>query len=90
MEPARPIFFDLLSDVLRERMQLYHLTRREEQIVGLLLNGLSNRQIAQRCRITEQMVKDHLKHIYRKMGVGQRIALIAALLQFSPRATSGS
>lgn len=90
MEPARPIFSHLLSDVLRERMQFYHLTRREEQIVGLLLNGLSNRQIAQRCRITEQTVKDHLKHIYRKMGVGQRTALIATLLQFSPRITSGS
>jgi len=47
----------------------------------LILHGLSNKAIAAGCHITEQTVKDHLKHVYRKMGVHQRTAAIAKLLQ---------
>ena len=86
MQPVRPFSSHLLTDVLRERLQSYRLTHREEQIVELLLEGLSNKAIAQSCSITEQTVKDHLKHVYRKMGVGKRTALIARLLRFSPSA----
>ncbi len=81
MQTARPFSSHLLADVLRERLPLYRLTQREEQIVELILRGLSNKAIAADCRITEQTVKDHLKHVYRKMGVHQRTAVIAKLLQ---------
>ena len=84
MQPARSFSSPPLNEALRERLHSYHLTDREEQIVGLVLEGLSNRAIGQSCSITEQTVKDHLKHIYRKMGVGRRTALIAALLRFPP------
>ncbi len=84
MQPARPSYSHLLVEVLRERLHLYRLTHREEQIVELLLEGLSNKAIGQSCSITEQTVKDHLKHIYRKMGVRRRTALIATLLRFPP------
>lgn len=84
MQSNRPRPSHMLSDVLRERLQSHGLTCREEQIVELILYGLSNKAIATGCRITEQTVKDHLKHVYRKMGVHQRTAVIAKLLQFSP------
>ncbi len=84
MQPNRPLPSDLLSNVLVERLKSYRLTSREEQIVDLILRGLSNKAIAAGCEITEQTVKDHLKHVYRKMGVHQRTAVIAKLLQFSP------
>lgn len=74
----------MLGDALRESLQSHGLTGREEQIVELILHGLSNKAIAADCDITEQTVKDHLKHVYRKMGVHQRTAVIAKLLQFSP------
>ncbi len=74
----------MLGDALRDRLQSHGLTCREEQIVELILHGLSNKAIAADCHITEQTVKDHLKHVYRKMGVHQRTAVIAKLLQFSP------
>lgn len=72
---------NLLRTVLLERLRSYRLTYREEQIVDLILQGLSNRAIAADCHITEQTVKDHLKHVYRKMGVHQRAAAIAKLLE---------
>ncbi len=74
----------LLTDGVRARLRACRLTPREEQIVELLLHGMSNKVIAQVSNITEQTVKDHLKHVYRKMGVHQRTAVIAKLLQLSP------
>ena len=70
----------LLARVLEERMRPYFLTPREESIVSLLFQGCSNKEIAARCRISEQTVKDHLKHVYQKVGTHQRTALLARLL----------
>ena len=84
MQPARSFSSHLLTDALSERLHSYRLTRREEQIVELVLEGMSNKAIGRSCSITEQTVKDHLKHIYRKMGVRRRTALIATLLRFPP------
>lgn len=58
----------------------YQLTRREVEVVHQLVLGLANKEIADRCSITEQTVKDHLKHVYQKTGVHQRTALLAKLL----------
>lgn len=81
MGHTHPFTSHQFEDLVSERLQSYSLTDREKQIVGLLLEGLSNKAIAQGCNITEQTVKDHLKHVYRKMGVRQRTALMASLLQ---------
>jgi DNA-binding NarL/FixJ family response regulator len=78
----------VLTDAVRARLRSYRLTPREEQIVELVLHGMSNRAIAQASNITEQTVKDHLKHVFRKTGVNQRTVLMANLLQ-SPVAHAG-
>ncbi len=48
------------------------LTRREGEIMGLIAEGLSNRQIARRLVISEKTVKNHIVSIYRRFGVGNR------------------
>jgi two-component system nitrate/nitrite response regulator NarP len=52
------------------------LTKREMEIVELVCLGLRNRQIADRCTLTEGTVKIHLNSIYRKLGVSSRAELI--------------
>lgn len=52
------------------------LTKREMEIVELVCLGLRNRQIAERCNLTEGTVKIHLNSVYRKLGVGSRAELI--------------
>ena len=66
--------------VVRKRLDACRLTPREKQIVYFLFQGCANKEIAGRCKITVQTVKDHLKHIYHKTGVHQRMALLARLL----------
>jgi DNA-binding CsgD family transcriptional regulator len=59
-----------------EREAKASFTEREREIVDLLMQGMSNRQIANALGITEGTVKKHLNHIFRKLGVHSRALLI--------------
>jgi DNA-binding NarL/FixJ family response regulator len=48
------------------------LTKRENEILHLVADGLPNAEIARRLWVTEQTVKFHLSNIYRKLGVSNR------------------
>jgi DNA-binding NarL/FixJ family response regulator len=52
------------------------LTRREKSIIGCLMQGLRNREIASNLSITEQTVKNHLRTIFDKVGVSDRLELV--------------
>jgi len=52
-----------------------HLTKREQEVVALLAEGLSNREIAHALSIEEGSVKAHLGRLMRKAGVKSRTAL---------------
>jgi DNA-binding CsgD family transcriptional regulator len=49
------------------------LTRREADVLALLSDGLTNREIAQRLFISEKTVGTHIGHIYAKLGVHSRV-----------------
>ncbi|SNQ47702.1 GAF domain-containing protein [Frankia canadensis] len=48
------------------------LTRREEQVLRLVAEGLTNAQIGERLFVTEATVKTHVKSVLRKLGVATR------------------
>jgi len=52
------------------------LTQREKTIISYLMQGWRNREIAQHLTITEQTVKNHLRSIYDKVGVSDRLELV--------------
>jgi two-component system NarL family response regulator len=54
------------------------LTPRELDVLGHLARGLSNREIAAAIGRTDETVKMHLKHVFEKLGVGDRVAAVAA------------
>jgi two-component system NarL family response regulator len=55
--------------------ELALLTEREREIVRLIGNGESNKEIARELCITERTVKAHLTGIFRKLGVADRVRL---------------
>lgn len=57
------------------------LTPREAELLSLLTQGLSNRELGQRLFISEATVKTHLAHIYAKLGVDTRAAAIVAAIR---------
>ncbi|MEU6171646.1 response regulator transcription factor [Streptantibioticus parmotrematis] len=72
---APPVAARLLGRVRSGRPTL---SPRETEILGLLAEGLANRQISKRLFISEATVKTHLVHVYDKLGVDSRTAAIAA------------
>ena len=57
------------------------LTPREAELLSLLTEGLSNRELGRRLFISEATVKTHLAHIYAKLGVETRAAAIATAIR---------
>lgn len=57
------------------------LTDREREMLMLLVNGASNKDIAQRLFVSENTVKYHLKNIYSKLSVASRGQAVAAAIQ---------
>lgn len=53
----------------------YGLTRREIDILGTIVAGLSNKEIAQKYTLSEDTVKHHLTNIFDKLGVSSRLEL---------------
>ena len=51
------------------------LSARELQIVGLIVHGCKNRQIAEEIGTSEQVIKNHLRTIYDKTGSSDRLEL---------------
>lgn len=58
-----------------ERPNEFGLTPRENEIISMVVEGYSNADIAQRCRISEQTVKHHIGHIFDKLGSSNRLEL---------------
>ncbi len=51
------------------------LTRTEIEIVKMICQGNSNKEIMKKLKVTEQSVKSHLNRIYKKTGVSDRLQL---------------
>lgn len=57
------------------------LSQRESDVLSLLVEGMSNRSIAERLYVGEETVKSHLRSLYRKLGVRDRSQAIALALR---------
>ncbi|MCK1794826.1 helix-turn-helix transcriptional regulator [Streptomyces sp. XM4193] len=54
-------------------LRLQALTCREREVLELAADGMPNRDVARRLHICDDTVKDHLRAVYRKMGVRNRL-----------------
>ena len=63
----------LPSATVRERLGF---TRREQQIIPLIAQGFSNKEIASHFCLSEQTVKNHLYRMKQKAGAGDRLSIV--------------
>jgi len=54
------------------------LTSRETEILNLVAQGMSNREIAEQLFVSKYTVESHIKHIYRKLSVSKRTKAVSA------------
>ena len=64
-------------------------SKREHQVVDLLLQGKSNKQIALALLVAERTVEFHLSHIYAKLGVASRTEAVLKLSENGLRESTG-
>jgi len=80
-----PAVVTMVFDALRRGPDEAHegphsLTEREREIANLLAQGRANKEIAQELFISEKTVKNHINHVYAKLGVATRAEAIAVWL----------
>lgn len=63
----------------------YKLTHRQMEVIKLICDGLSNKEIAEKLFLSEFTVKDHLKKIMKKLNVNSRNEIISMLMKSSQR-----
>lgn len=63
------------SGTTTNRPKDFGLTPRERDVVGMVVAGYSNPDIARKCSISEQTVKHHVSNIFDKLGVYNRVEL---------------
>jgi DNA-binding CsgD family transcriptional regulator len=73
IEPAKP------EEIAWLNVAAYGLSPREEEVLRLVVRGLSNRQISQKLFISENTVQRHLSNIFEKVGARSRKALLKRL-----------
>lgn len=66
---------DLMQKAAVPERKTYGLTPRELEVVGCIVEGCSNRDIAKQFAISEETVKRHLSNIFDKTGVSTRLEL---------------
>ena len=66
--------------------RLTALTPREADVASLVVEGLADREIAERLILSRYTVSQHVRSIYRKLGVRSRVALTRALIAPLPAA----
>lgn len=72
------------SDEEPEADALSSLSPREREILGLVGEGLTNRQIGKRLYLSEKTVKNHISRLLAKLGVERRIQAAVLATQAAP------
>ena len=59
-----------------EKLKELGITQREHEILGLIAEGLSNREIGERLFVSENTVKTHSSRLFEKMSVNRRVQAV--------------
>ena len=69
------VLAELRAQVRQETSERFNLTRRELEVVGLIVKGYSNRDIAKQFSLSEETVKRHLSNTFEKLKISTRLEL---------------
>jgi len=73
LEPAQP------AELVPIIIEAYDLTGREQEVVRLIARGAGTAELADELYLSRHTVRDHVKTIFRKLGVSSRGELVAKL-----------
>ncbi|MBA7478315.1 Transcriptional regulatory protein LiaR [subsurface metagenome] len=71
----------MISEVRNPLSKRYQLTKREKEILSLMVEGLSNKEIAKRLTLSTSTIQFHITNILSKFGVSKRTEAIYLALK---------
>jgi len=71
----------MISEVRNPLSKRYQLTKREKEILSLMVEGLSNKEIAKRLTLSTSTIQFHITNILSKFGVSKRTGAIYLALK---------
>jgi DNA-binding CsgD family transcriptional regulator len=66
-------------NIINQAKAMYHLTDREVAVVQNLLKGWTNKEIANELGVTEQTIKEHIKHVMEKTKTTTRTGVVVQI-----------
>jgi len=81
---SRRLLYQMEGD-LRPFYEKYDLTKREQEVLGLILQGKSNKEIEAALFISSKTVNNHIYNLYQKIGVRNRLGLVNSVRDFTSR-----
>ncbi|MGH9692437.1 MAG: LuxR C-terminal-related transcriptional regulator [Candidatus Acidiferrales bacterium] len=75
---------------LQESRAAELLSKREGDVVRLVAEGLTNREISAQLTLSEHTVRNYLFHVFDKLGVSTRVELVLYCLEQRQRETDGA
>jgi DNA-binding NarL/FixJ family response regulator len=75
---------DFLISVGKESVNASSLTERELQVIGYLIKGMTNKEIARELGITEQTVKYYVNQLLKKTNTSNRVKLVCLFSKLYP------
>ena len=71
---------EAVMKLFRKRQMMPDLTAREKEVITYLYNGLTNEAIGEKMGVTKDAVKLHLKNIFNKLDVNDRVSAVREVL----------
>ena len=73
-----------LADATRTAPPPPHLTPRQVEVLRLLEQGRSTKQIAAELHLSTETVRNHIRRLFRALGVNSRLEAVAAARAVTP------
>lgn len=70
-----------IRDLVKQRLMTPNPTLREQAVMECLVTGMSNEEIGEELGISRNCVKVHVKHIFQKLDVNDRVSAVTAAVK---------
>jgi DNA-binding NarL/FixJ family response regulator len=74
-------FLDRVRPLAADALAANRLTEQEHRVLAHLADGKTTKQIARSLVVSDDTVKTHLRHVYQKLGVADRVQAVAVALR---------
>jgi DNA-binding NarL/FixJ family response regulator len=81
----QPVVLEGVSPAVAALARRYGITRREQEVMALLVEGKSNKEIEDVLSVSFSTVKNHVYNLYRKLEINSRAQLMHLVIVESAR-----